>query len=195
MPALNYIIGASADDARQAGSTMTLTVSTIIVNGANYAGLRFTGVALAASDTIDAATLTVEIGSATYDDPNGLVWRGELNGNPGTFTTAANNISSRSTTTASTTWSGTGVGTGDKTINVKTIVEELIAQGTWASGNAMAFIGVGAGGTDLRFTSWDGSTTTCARLDVTYTPLVGTGAMPKTATRRLSSKVGGLLVP
>lgn len=196
MPTLSYIIGASSDDARQASGTMTLAVATIIVVGANnYAGLRFTGVALAASDTIDAATLTLEIGSATYDDPNGLVWKGQLATNPGTFTTTASDISGRATTTASAAWSGTAIGTGDKTINVKTIVEELKAQGGWASGNAMAFIGQGVSGTDVRFTSYDGSTTTCARLDITYTPLVGTGAMPKTARTRLSTKVGGLLVP
>ena len=198
MATLNYIIGASSDDARQAGTAMTLTTTAIIVSGGtNFAGVRFTGVALAATDTVTAATLSVEVTSGTYDDPAGLVWKGELATNPGTFTTAASNISGRSTTTASTTWSGTGIGAGDHAIDVTSIVQELIAQGGWASGNAMAFLGDGVGATELRFTSYDGSTTTCARLSITYTPAAQTltGATIASTGARYAGVVSHLAPP
>lgn len=194
MSTLSLVVGTGSDDARQAGTTMTLGGGANILSGAtNRAGVRFTGVALVASDTIDSASLILEVMATANDDPNGVVWRGELATNPGTFTTTNNDITSRATTTANVTWSGTGVGTGDKTINVKTIVEELIAQGGWASGNAMVFVGYAVAGTDVRFTNYETSTTTCPRLEIVYTPAAGGGAMPKTARVRLSTKVGGLL--
>ena len=68
-----------------------------------------------------------------------------------TFTTATNNVSSRPNTPASVpwtvpTWPTVGArGQDQRTPEIKSIVQEIIGQGGWASGNAMAFKITGTG--------------------------------------------------
>ena len=71
-------------------------------------------------------------------------------------------------------WSGTDIGTGDHNLTVTSIVQEIVDQGGWASGNAMALLLYGVAAS-LRITSYNTSTTLCARLAIDYTEGGGGG--------------------
>ena len=149
-------IAASADDAQELAGTNTTNGTNLNANAASHIiGLRFTGVTVPPGSTINNAYLTVSITSGSYDDPIVTI-RGSGEANPATFNTDANHLTNRTKTSASVAWSATGLGTGDEnTPELKTLVEEIIAIPSWASGNAMAFYITGSSGSALRFTSYD----------------------------------------
>jgi hypothetical protein len=57
---------------------------------------------------------------------------------------------------------------------VTSIVQEIVNQGGWASGNAMALLLYGVASC-LQITNYDTSTTLCARLAIDYTEGGGGG--------------------
>lgn len=183
MTTANLIVTASADDARETDGTVVLTDANIgLTAGSYYYGARFLAAPMAQGATISAATLTYNIVTTTYDSPNGATVVGELVSNAAVFTTDANNVSNRyvnTPTTAIVTWAGIDIGAGDKTLDVTAIVQEIVNQAGWAAGNALALVirALGGGATSLNLKAYDGSTTLCPRLDITYTnPSGGGGA-------------------
>lgn len=179
MATLNLIVGASSSDARQAGSTVTLGASDVVITGGtNRGGFRFAGVTVAQGSTVNSATLTLRVTNVNHDTPGGAIVRGQLSTDAAVFTTNNNDISDRPTTTANVTWSGTDLGIGDKNIDVTAIAQEIFSQGGWVSGNAMAFIVIGVTGTDLWIADYVASTSLCARLALDYTePAAAAGAV------------------
>ena len=174
MATANLIVGASADDAREASGTVTLTDANVTLSaGAHYYGTRFLSAPMAQGAVISSAILTYSVNTTASDSPAGATIKGELVANAATFTTAANNVSDRynnTPTTATATWSGTDIEAGDKTVDVTTVVQEIVNQGSWAAGNALVLILRGVGGaTSLVLKAYDGSTSLCPRLTITYT--------------------------
>ena len=167
--------GASADDAKQSGTAMSLTASMSVVSATHYLGGRFQNVTVPQGATINSATLTVNVPSTINDTPAGVTWYGELATNAAAFTTTASDITNRALTTATTVWSGTDIGTGDHDLTVTSIVQEIVNQGGWASGNAMALLLYGVASCSIQITSYDTSTTLCARLAIDYTEGGGGG--------------------
>ena len=168
--------GASADDAKQNGTAMSLTASMTVSTATNYLGVRFPNVTVPQGATINSATLTVDVPSTSSDTPNGVTWYGELATDAAAFTTTASDITNRSLTTATTVWSGANIGAGDHDLTVTSIVQEIVNQGGWASGNAMALLMYGTTAI-LQITSYDTSTTLCARLAIDYTAGGGGGGI------------------
>ncbi len=174
-------IAASTDDADQGGSTVDTTGTTLNANNSNqYIGLRFTSVTIPSGSTITAATLDLDIQSASYDDPDTTIY-GDDTDNASTFTTASNNISGRTATTASVTWTASNIGAGVKpTPDIATVIQEIIDRAGWSSGNALALIIKGNGTTSfLRTRAYDG-TGSPAKLNVTYTTGGGSGQPTRT---------------
>ena len=149
-------VAASADDAQELAGTNTTNGTNLNANAASHIiGLRFTGVTVPAGSTINAAYLTVNITSGSYDDPDVTI-RGGNEANPAAFTTATNHLTDRSKTATSVAWSASNVGAGSRnTPDLATLVTDIIALGGWASGNAMAFYITGSGSSALRFTAYD----------------------------------------
>ena len=166
--------GASADDAYQNGTAMSLTALMSVTSATHYLGVRFPNVTVPQGATINSATLTVNVPSTINDTPAGVTWYGELATNAAAFTTTASDITNRARTSATTVWSGTDIGTGDHDLTVTSIVQEIVNQGGWASGNAMALLLYGVAAS-LRITNYDTSTTLCARLAIDYTEGGGGG--------------------
>ena len=166
--------GASADDAKQSGTAVILAATMSVANATNYLGVRFPNVTVPQGATINSATLTVDVPSAAFDTPNGVTWYGELATNAAAFTTTASDITNRALTSATLVWSGSDIGAGDKALTVTSIVQEIVNQGGWASGNAMALLLYGVAAS-LRITNYDTSTTLCARLAIDYTEGGGGG--------------------
>ena len=171
------------DDAEQRVSTgaMDLTSSDleIMTDGSNnqLIGIRFTGITLPQGITIDSAFIQFAnkgdkapvLGDATI--------RGQLIANAATFASTANNISTRITTTASVVWPGSTdatwstanvnfAGPLQRTPDIKSVLQEIVNQGTWADGNALAIIMNGAGVRNTQ--SYNGSSTLAPQLIIHY---------------------------
>jgi hypothetical protein len=155
---LNRSIAAGSDDAEQQASGAVDLVSSdieLVQDGSSNNqtdGLRFTNITVPSGATITNAYIQFQVDEVTTANPVNLTVRGELNPNPVTFTTATNNVSSRPNTIANVAWSNVPTwptvgarGQDQRTPEIKTIVQELIGQGGWASGNAMAFKITGTG--------------------------------------------------
>ena len=167
--------GASADDAKQSATAMSLTASMSVTSATHYLGVRFQNVTVSQGATINSATLTVSVPSTAFDTPNGVTWYGELATNAAAFTTTASDITNRALTSATLVWSGSDIGTGDKALTVTSIAQEIVNQGGWASGNAMALLLYGVASCAIQVTDYNTSTTLCARLAIDYTEGGGGG--------------------
>ncbi len=184
-------VAASSDDAEEEGPTGTNPFATYLnssdielVNdldppsyGAQQVGLRFTAMAIPAGATITDAYLTFRAVAAdapmTNSGATNLTINGQLIANAPTFTTTSGNISSRTLTTAAASWAPapwTG-GTDYDSPSIVSAIQEIVDQGTWASGNAIAIIITGTG--HRASSSFDGSSANAAELVVTYSNCPG----------------------
>ncbi len=107
-------------------------------------GLRFLNV-----DVPKGANIANAYVEFTCDETKGgteavsLLIEGELSPNAAEFTTATNNVTSRTRTTAKTVWTvanWTTVGQKDRTSNIASIISEIINQAGWSSRNALVLI-------------------------------------------------------
>ena len=170
MATFNATITAGSDDAREDAGTVTLTGTNITIDTTTrYGGLRFLNVTIPQGSTINAATLTIELPSASFDDPDVTIWANDVD-SASTFTTGANNISSRTPTTATVVWSASSIGTGVKVSpELKTIIQEIVNRAGWVSGNAIALILKGNSTSALRFDTYEDGAGANAELDIDYT--------------------------
>ena len=179
-------IAAASDDAEEEGPTgttpnrMWLNSSDIeLVSdiepatcGDQKIGLRFTAMTIPAGATITDAYLTFRAIAAdspmTNSDATNLTIKGQLIANAPTFTTTSGNISSRTVTTASASWTPGSWTTGSdyNSPSIVSVIQEIVDQGTWASGNAVAIIITGTGHRASQ--AYDSDPATAAKLVVTY---------------------------
>ena len=184
MPTLDIAVAASSDDAGQTNTTMSLTATNIRINAATVrAGFRFLNVTVPAAATIDVAYITVERGSAAAS-PNVTIACEDVD-DAATFTTTANDISTRPVTTATVTWNAVlGGVTGDRfnSPSIVAPVQEVIDRGGWASGNDLNVLFFGVTGGDIQIRTWDNAVADAAALHIEYTtggagPIAGTAAI------------------
>ncbi|HZD78996.1 MAG TPA: hypothetical protein VE646_02995 [Actinomycetota bacterium] len=148
-------VAQSSDDAEERPSgSVSLTSSDLelVVDGSNQqtVGIRFAGTQIPAGATIQDAYVqfTVDEVSTGADT---LTIRGQAADDPGTFTTATGNISSRPRTAAAVSWSPPPwdtvgqAGTGQRTPDLAAVLQEIVDRPGWASGNALALIVTGTG--------------------------------------------------
>ncbi len=193
LPTLTQRVGAASDDAEQEGPTgttpnrMWLSSSDIeLVSdfqsptaGVQTIGLRFTGLNIPVGATITNAYVVFRAVPAdsgmTNSDPTSLTLKGQLIGDAPTFTATSGDISSRALTGASTAWTPTAWTSGSdyNSPDLSSVVQEIVDQGTWASGNDLAIIITGTGHRASQ--AYDTSPSTAAQLVVTYeitTPVI-----------------------
>ena len=114
-------------------------------------GLRFLNVTVPQGATITNAYIQFTVDDTDAVNTATLTVHGEAHDNAPTFTTTANDISTRTKTSASVPWSPpqwTVIGESgldQRTADISTIVKEIVDRGTWASGNAMVMIITGTG--------------------------------------------------
>jgi hypothetical protein len=174
---------ASAHDAIEASGTMTLDGAALILS----AGTRDAGLWVDATAYVDAlpgnvteAILHYYPTSTSYDDPL-LTWYGFDEDSTAVFTTAASNISSRALTTASAADSGTGVGTGERSIDITTIIQEITDRAGWTG--PIGLRGDCTGGINLRFYAYDNGSSIWD-IEITYTEPTSAVAVLMGAYRR-----------
>ncbi len=172
-------IAASANDAEEAVSThavvLTSTDLELTFDTTNQmVGLRFPELAIPKSATISSAFIqfTDKTGENLNTDPIALTIKGQAADTAALFTTTASNISSRPETSASVawvppTWVDAAAGPGQRTPDLKGIVQEIVNRPGWAGGNAMAFKITGSG--SRRAWAYDGNASAAPQLIVQWT--------------------------
>ncbi len=173
MATIDVAIAASEDDAFEAANgAMTLAGTSIKPDASGeWGGLRFPNLPISQGASVTSAVLLFWAVNTSNDDPD-LEIMGCLAGDDGAFTTDANNISARASTTNSVIWTATGIGTGHVACpSLVDVVQELVDQAGWASGNAAVFkLQERAGGaSNLAWVTYDGNTERSAVLQVKYT--------------------------
>ncbi len=155
---LDIPVTASADDAEEAPAGTVARASTalelVYKTSSQTVGLRFVGVSIPQGATIQNAYVQFEAKKTDSSDVT-LTIKGEDADDPGTFTTAAFNISSRSTTGMSATWTPdpwtvlNQSGPLQQTPNLFSVIQEIVDRQNWA-GNALVLIITGDGSTGRR---------------------------------------------
>lgn len=193
MTTIQRQVGAGVDDAdeKQNGASFlnaeaTLSVSSYTSDSFRYnIGLRFTNVTAGQADTIDSADVELYADSATSDNANFDI-HAHAHDNAPNFTDTAD-VTSRARTSASVLWSEANLGVGWTTTcpESKSVLQEVVDRGGWASGQAMVMIlaGLNAAWQFLRITSYDGNASLAAKLNVTFTG--GGGGAVYTSNRLL----------
>lgn len=190
MPTLNLQVGASADDAVEIGGAMSIvSVGNINDSTTEWDGFRFQNVTIPVGAKIDSAVCQFVVVTSN-DDPNHTIY-GDDSDSAAAFTTTVNDISNRSRTTATATWTSSGLGANDATYfttpSLATIIQEIVDRAGWASGNAIAILinGSADSSRDLVLRSYDHDPAKAAKLDITY-------SMPRPIRSVYHHLVGGM---
>ena len=171
------------DDAEQRVSTgaMDLTSSDLeIMNdgtSTQFIGIRFNGISIPKGVTIDSAFIQFATKGDKAPVSGTATIRAELSANSATFTTTINNISARPTSSTNVIWPGStdatwgtccanNVGPAQRTPNIASLVQAVIDQSAWSTGNAVTLIMDGTGVRNAQ--SFNGSATFAPRLLVFY---------------------------
>ena len=165
-------IAGSSDDALQTVSSgaVALTGTTLDMGSGKLIGLRFIDIHIPDHATITSAKIQFKVAKAGTASAN-LIFKGQL-GNAPTFTTSTNNISSRSLTNASVSWSvpswsSVGQrGSNQRTPNLAPIIQEVVS-GSWNYGNGLVVVISGSGSRSA--VSYNSSAITAPTLTVSYT--------------------------
>lgn len=118
--------------------------------GVQIMGFRFTGVTIPAGAIITGAWLQFTA-DETHSEATTLTIRGEAVDNSAQFQNASFTVSSRTRTTASVNWNVPAWSVlqqksdAQKSSDIKTVIQEIVSRGGWASGNALSVIINGTG--------------------------------------------------
>jgi len=167
----------SQDDAQQLSTNAIADVNeSSIPFNSQMSGFRFTDMAIPVDSTIISATIEFQSTATTTSAGTNVTITGELptDANADTFQAALDNISTRlsSDTSASVTWNvPTNLAYRVKfnTPDLTNIIQEIVDDGDWASGNAIAILmqpSSSTGGHGVY--SRDGSSSRAPKLTVTY---------------------------
>jgi hypothetical protein len=152
-------------------SFITILEGTPVAHG----GCRFENITINGSATVSAATLSLYGQSTKEIGPQTLGVMG-VKPDQGVFTTTVGNL-----LTWATTYPTTATGSGSVTVSasaytsilassILSIVQELLAQGGWTSGDAISFIITGAtSGSPLEYCSYATGSPKYEQLSITYT--------------------------
>jgi hypothetical protein len=175
-------VAASEDDAEERESSGAVTLDSsdleLIKEGSvlQIVGMRFANVPISQGSIIHRAYLQFQVDEADAG-PAVLMIEGEAAGDSAPFTTATNDVSSRTRTAAWAGWSPpdwTTVGergARQRSSELAQVVQEIVDQPGWASGSALSLIVSGLDEASVRVAeSFDGSLSGAPLLHVEYTP-------------------------
>jgi VCBS repeat-containing protein len=170
-------ISASTDDVEERNDTGAVDVNgdgstgrmslqtyreyTTGVGTLNWWGLRFLNINVPPGATITSADIKFRANVTSGSTDAGMTLWGQLLVNPGTFSSTANNVTSRTRTFASTTWAmpawtdGSDYLSGDLT----NVVQEIVNQTGWVANQPLVIIGQNTVSQNRAAISWDTTTT------------------------------------
>ena len=169
----------SSDDAEQNLATgavnLTSTDLELVTDGAiqQQVGIRFTNISIPPGAYVTNAFIQYTTDdNGPFAAATSLSIYGNDVANAATFTATANNISSRTKTSTNVSWTPLSWTTTDlavqdqRTPDISSIINEVISNSGWASGNSIAFLTEGSGNRGAW--SWDGSASKAPILVFTY---------------------------
>ena len=152
-------VAAGSDDAEQtiSNGSMSLSETTIDLGAESsapqIAGFRFTNISIPPKAKIVNAYIEFETTGLSQSGSDFII-KMEDNPNPGTFQNSTGNLSGRLKLVNSVTWENAGswsvANKRKKTSNLASLVQEMIDNPSWQSGNAMAFFIEGSGTRGLK---------------------------------------------
>ena len=151
-------------------------------------GIRFTNVKIPSGAAITNAYIQFTV-DETDSGASALTIQGQASDNPSTFTSSSGNVSSRPRTNSSVSWSPPSwdsvgaAGAGQRTPNLSSILQEITARPGWTSGNSLVIIVTGSGTRTAE--SYNGSSSTAARLHIEYSAGGGSDTTPPGAPLNL----------
>lgn len=174
----------SSDDAEEkfdgsdvltSSTDLELMYDTFNDQGLQKIGLRFNNIAIPSNATITNAYIQFTADGNNNGDVT-ITIKGEDVANSAAFVDATNNISNRTTTSASVTWDNIpawaddAAGVPQRTPNLSAIINEIITSNGWQSGNPVTFILTGTGNEDTirKAESFDKASTVAPKLVVDY---------------------------
>lgn len=148
---------------------MDLTNTVIRINSAvRRGGFRFLSPTGIQGSTITAAVMQIFIDGTANDDPDLVIYADPANA-PGTFTSAANDITDRGTTTASVAIDATGVGFGFYSLpSLVSVVQEVADNGAFDE-SAIAMLLYGQSTNSVQIRTYDDDSADAAKLDIDFT--------------------------
>lgn len=151
-PTVEVSVASSNDDAEESetGSVNTNSPDLELVEASTnqMVGLRFQNIIIPKGAMITKAYIQFDVDEDANINPVELFIYGENSNNPGTFTTAKNNISSRNKTDQFIEWNNFpnwNLGEQHRTPDLSSIVQAIIGKTGWSKGNSMTFIVEGSG--------------------------------------------------
>jgi hypothetical protein len=153
---LNRQIATGIDDAEQLPGVKpdrgSSDIDLVVDKGTTpqVVGFRFTGVTVPKNATITSAYVQFRTDTPS-SGATSLVVRAQAHDNAPAFTSAVNNLSSRTTGSASAAWSPLAwatageAGTRQRTSSLVTVVQQVVNRAGWAPGNALVIIITGSG--------------------------------------------------
>jgi type IV pilus assembly protein PilY1 len=149
-----------------------ITASQIDMNPNQTNGVRFDSVNVPAGAMILDARL---IFTARNSDSSStaLTFHGHLDADAQPYSTSCSgcfDVSNRAKTSTSVTWNPASWSTNNEytSDDLSAVVQEIVNQAGWSSGNAMAFIQTNGGAGQRRAYTYNGSSSRAAKLEVTY---------------------------
>jgi len=155
---LERSVAASSDDAEETSAgAVSLTSSDLELvfdsssTGNQTIGLRFANMTLPPGAAVIDAYVQFEVDEVSTGSPVSLTVQGERSLNPPTFTTGTRNVSSRPRTSASVPWSPPSwptthvAGLDQRTPDISGVIQEIVSQPGWDSGNSVSIIVTGSG--------------------------------------------------
>ncbi|PSW03729.1 metallophosphoesterase [Photobacterium lipolyticum] len=186
---LDVRVASSSDDAEEkASGAMKLASSDLelVYDGSvQTVGMRFNAVAIPPGASIEHAYIQLQV-DETSTGTTSLTLVGENSEDATTFTSSSGNISSRNRTTNTVSWSPPSwttvgeAGPDQQTPDIAPIIQEIVNQPGWSSGNSLVIIVTGTG--ERAAEAYDGATGAAPLLHVEYTatgnttPTVGISA-------------------
>jgi hypothetical protein len=188
-------IAVNSDDVEQIGSTMELGGSDLDI-GAHVVGLRFRNVQLPPNAYINTAIVQFRA-RENGDAATNVTIVGELSTDAQPFGSANNNLTSRTPTSASVSWTpGTWVagraGDAERTPNLIPIISELVNQPGWSTGSAVV-LRIAGTGLRLAFEN-DLDHSKAAVLTIDYSPAIQT-SVPVCATPEVMAQAVNGVIP
>ncbi|TFG89240.1 MAG: hypothetical protein E4H18_00570, partial [Hyphomicrobiales bacterium] len=184
---LDVRVSANNDDAEERISTGAVSRNSsdleLSVDGSNaqLVGLRFNGIAIPQGATITKAYIQFQVDEAS-SGATSLTIQGQASATADQFDSARFDISSRPTTLTSVAWQPEAwptvgaAGTAQQSPDLSAIIQEIIDQGGWISGNSLAIL---IGGTGTRTAeSYNGVQSAAPLLHIEFTTIDPTPNTP-----------------
>lgn len=120
-------------------------------DGLPKVGLRFVNITIPQGATVTNASIQFTADSSAGTDPVELTIYGEAADNADAYTDTAGDLSARTLTSANTVWTITETWTTDdklpaqQTVDLSSIIQEVVNSPTWTAGNSINFIMIATG--------------------------------------------------